>query len=83
MPSKSPAQHRLMGAVAHDPAFARKVGIKPSVGKDFMAADDAAGITKNPTMPKAQVKRRLRREARGNAKGSPEHGLSHADFEAL
>lgn len=28
-----------MEAVAHDPAFARKVGIPQSVGKDFAAAD--------------------------------------------
>ena len=43
MPSSSPAQHRLMAAVAHSPAFAEKVGIKPSVGRDFMAADKRAG----------------------------------------
>ena len=28
-----------MAAVAHSPAFAKKVGIKQSVGKDFMEAD--------------------------------------------
>ena len=39
MPSKSPAQHRLMEAVAHNPAFAKKVGIPQSVGKEFAAAD--------------------------------------------
>jgi len=39
MPSKSPAQHRLMEAVAHNPKFAKKVGIPTSVGKDFAAAD--------------------------------------------
>jgi len=39
MPSKSPAQHRLMEAVAHDPKFAAKAGIPQSVGKDFVAAD--------------------------------------------
>lgn len=39
MPSKSKAQHNLMEAVAHSPAFAKKVGIKQSVGKDFAAAD--------------------------------------------
>lgn len=39
MPSKSPAQHRLMEAVAHNPAFAKKVGIPQSVGKDYSAAD--------------------------------------------
>jgi hypothetical protein len=39
MPSKSKAQHNLMAAVAHDPAFAKKVGIKQSVGKEFASAD--------------------------------------------
>ena len=39
MPSKSPSQHRLMEAVAHNPGFAKKVGIPQSVGKDFAAAD--------------------------------------------
>lgn len=46
MPSTSKAQHDLMEGVAHDPKFARKVGIPQSVGKDFARADDKAGITK-------------------------------------
>ena len=40
MPSKSPAQHRLMEAVAHNPAFAKKVGIPTKVGKEFAKADE-------------------------------------------
>lgn len=39
MPSKSPAQHRLMEAVAHNPAFAKKVDIPQKVGKEFAKAD--------------------------------------------
>ena len=39
MPSKSKAQRNLMAAAAHNPAFAKKVGIKQSVGQDFAAAD--------------------------------------------
>ena len=39
MPSKSPSQHRLMEAVAHNPAFAKKVGIPQKVGKEFAKAD--------------------------------------------
>ena len=39
MPSVSKKQHNLMEAVAHNPAFAKKVGIKQSVGKDFSTAD--------------------------------------------
>ena len=40
MPSKSPSQHRLMQAVAHNPAFAKKVGIPQKVGKEFAKADE-------------------------------------------
>ena len=39
MPSTSKKQHNLMEAVAHNPAFAKKVGIKQSVGQDFANAD--------------------------------------------
>jgi len=46
MPSKSPKQARLMAAVAHNPAFAKKVGIKQSVGKEFNDADAGTGILK-------------------------------------
>lgn len=41
MPSTSPAQARLMAAVAHNPQFAKKVGIPGSVGKEFNQADHA------------------------------------------
>ena len=39
MPSTSKKQHNFMAAVAHSPAFAKKVGVPQSVGKDFNAAD--------------------------------------------
>lgn len=39
MPSKSPAQRRLMAAAAHNRAFAKKVGVPQSVAKEFFAAD--------------------------------------------
>lgn len=39
MPSISKKQHNLMAAVAKNPAFAKKVGIKQSVGQDFLNAD--------------------------------------------
>jgi len=39
MPSKSPAQKKLMRAVAHNPEFAKKVGVPVSVGKEFHEAD--------------------------------------------
>lgn len=39
MPSVSKKQHNLMAAVAKNPAFAKKVGIKQSVGEEFLQAD--------------------------------------------
>ena len=54
MPSKSKAQRNLMAAVAHNPQFAKKVGIPQSVGKDFNAADKgkkfAKGGVPRPTL---------------------------------
>lgn len=39
MPSKTAKQARTMRAAAHDPAFAKKIGIPTSVAKEFSAAD--------------------------------------------
>jgi len=39
MPSTSPKQARTMAAAAHDPAFARRVGIPQHVARDFNKAD--------------------------------------------
>ena len=41
MPSKSPAQARLMRAAAHNPAFAKKADVPVKVAKEFVAADKA------------------------------------------
>jgi hypothetical protein len=43
MPSKSPAQARLMQAAAHNSQFALKAGVPVSVAKKFVAADKAKG----------------------------------------
>ena len=39
MPSVSKKQHNFMAAVANNPAFAKKVGVPQSVGKEFSNAD--------------------------------------------
>jgi hypothetical protein len=39
MPSTSDKQRRFMAAAAHDPAFAKRVGIPQSVARDFNQAD--------------------------------------------
>jgi hypothetical protein len=46
MPSKSKAQHNLMAGVAHNAAFAKKVGIPQSVGRDFAEADKGKKFSK-------------------------------------
>lgn len=44
MPSSSPKEARTMAAAAHDPAFAKKMGIPQGVAKDFNRADAGTGI---------------------------------------
>ena len=39
MPSKTKKQKRTMAAAAHDPKFAKEVGIPVSVAKEFNKAD--------------------------------------------
>lgn len=41
MPSHSEAQKRTMAAAAHNPEFAKKVGIPVGVAKEFNEADKA------------------------------------------
>ncbi len=46
MPSKSPKQARMMAAAAHNPAFAKKVGVPAAVAKEFNKADKGKGMLK-------------------------------------
>ena len=46
MPSTSTKQARTMAAAAHDPAFAKKVGIPVTVAKEFNQADAAKSKAK-------------------------------------
>lgn len=43
MPSRSAKQKRTMQAAAHDPGFAKRVGIPQSVAREFVEADKHAG----------------------------------------
>ena len=61
MPSTSKKQRNFMAAVAHNPAFAKKVGVPQSVGKEFNNADkgktfkrggDMASMMGKPVMKK-------------------------------
>lgn len=51
MSSKSPKQARTMAAAAHDPKFAKKVGIPPGVARDFNRADAGTGILRKKKKP--------------------------------
>ena len=52
MPSKSKPQARLMAAAAHDPKFARKVGVPAKVAKEFNRADAGAGVLRGSGVKK-------------------------------
>ena len=84
MPIKSPAQGRLMRAVAHSPEFAKKVGIPQSVGQKFMT-HKAEGGTMKPAKKSADKAHGKAEVAFMKAKGAPkamiakekaEYGLS-------
>ena len=45
MPSKTKKQARTMAAAAHDPKFAKKMGIPQGVAKEFNHADKRTGMT--------------------------------------
>jgi hypothetical protein len=53
MPSTSKKQHNFMAAVAKNPAFAKKVGIKPSVGEEFLTADKGKKFKEGGAMKKS------------------------------
>jgi len=46
MPSTSAKQHKFMEAIAHNKAFAKKVGVPQSVGQDFSNADKGKKFSK-------------------------------------
>lgn len=48
MPSKSEKQKRTMAAAAHNPAFAKKMGIPQDVAKEFNQADAKDAKSKAP-----------------------------------
>jgi hypothetical protein len=56
MPSSSKKQHNFMAAVANNPAFAKKVGVPQSVGKDFNQADKGRKFSKGGDMKHEDVK---------------------------
>jgi hypothetical protein len=56
MPSTSKKQHNFMAAVAKNPSFAKKVGIKPSVGEEFLKADKGRKFKEGGMMKHEDIK---------------------------
>ena len=56
MPSKSKAQRNFMAAAAHNPAFAKKVGVPMSVAKEYNQADKGKKFKGGGMMDKKDIK---------------------------
>jgi len=98
MPSTSKKQHNFMAALAHNPAFAKKVGIPQSVGKDFDEADKGRKFGKGGTtqqrinkqdtkhgkldLPVANLNRMAGMKGGGSVKKFKEGGVNLADVAA-
>ena len=81
MPSKSKEQRNFMAAVAHSPAFAKKVGVPQSVGKEFNQADKGRKFAKGGDMKesKAMVKKEIGFMKKA---GAPKSMIKHEMAEA-
>ena len=81
MPSVSAKQHRLMAAVATNPAVAKKTKIPQSVGKEFMEADKGKKFKGGGEMKesKAMVKKEV---SFMKKKGAPKSMVKHEMAEA-
>jgi hypothetical protein len=70
MPSKSKAQRNLMAAAAHNPAFAKKVGVPVAVAQEFNKADKgkkfgSGGMAKS-CATKSDAKMIAKKEVKGH-----------------
>jgi len=90
MPSTSKKQHNFMAAIAKNPAFAKKVGIKPSVGEHFLTADKgkkfgsggmASDAKEDMKMDKAQDKAMIKKAFSMHDK--QEHKGEHTNLSKL
>jgi hypothetical protein len=84
MPSVSKKQHNLMAAVANNPAFAKKVGIPQSVGREFNKADKGKTFKEGGTMKKIDAKKnpgmaKLPTAVRNKMGFMKEGGKAHSD----
>jgi hypothetical protein len=68
MPSTSKKQHNFMAAVAHNPSFAKKVGVPQSVGKEFNSADKGKTFKQGGDMKKMAMGGSVKPSAMGKVK---------------
>jgi hypothetical protein len=85
MPSTSKKQRNFMAAVAHSPAFAKKVGVSQSVGKDFNNADKGKTFKEGGTMKPVDMKKnpgmaKLPTTVRNKMGFMKEGGTAHSDI---
>ena len=81
MPAKSAAQKRLMDAAAHNPAFAKKVGIPTKVAKEYSQASKGQMFKQGGEMKesKAMMKKEV---SFMKKKGAPKSMIKHEMAEA-
>jgi len=74
MPSTSKKQHNFMEAVAHNPAFAKKVGVPQSVGQEFSKADKGRTFKQGGNMEKHEMHHHHMKMAHHHLKEAMKHG---------
>jgi hypothetical protein len=83
MPSTSKKQHNFMAAVANNPKFAKKVGVKSSIGEEFMKADKGrkfrAGGLKEVDSDSNPGLAKLPSEVRNKMGYMKKGGMAHSD----
>ena len=81
MPSQTKRQHNFMAAVANNPAFAKRVGVPASVGREFMKADKGRKFNEGGDMKesKAMMQKEV---AFMKKKGAPKAMVKHEMAEA-
>ena len=82
MPSVSQKQKRLMDAAAHNPAFAKKVGVPVKVAKEFSQADKGRKFSGGGDMKES--KKMIGKEVSFmKKKGAPKAMIKHEQSEMM
>jgi len=79
MPSTSKKQHNFMAAIANNPAFAKKVGVPQSVGKDFNEADKGRKFSKGGDIMMSKMGKPVMKKDMSTAKDGMKRPTPMAD----